>query len=32
VVFTPEQLAALVATFGIDHVLMGTDYRYDMAG
>ena len=31
VVFTPEQLAALVATFGIDHVLMGTDYPYDMA-
>src|SRR6266481_2741519 len=31
VVFTPEQLAALVATYGIDHVLMGTDYPYDMA-
>ncbi len=31
VVFTPEQLAALVATFGVDHVLMGTDYPYDMA-
>ncbi len=31
VVFTPEQLAALVATFGIDRVLMGTDYPYDMA-
>jgi aminocarboxymuconate-semialdehyde decarboxylase len=31
VVFTPEQLTALVATFGIDHVLMGTDYPYDMA-
>jgi aminocarboxymuconate-semialdehyde decarboxylase len=31
VVFTPKQLAALVATFGIDHVLMGTDYPYDMA-
>jgi aminocarboxymuconate-semialdehyde decarboxylase len=30
VVFTPEQLAALVATFGADHVLMGTDYPYDM--
>src|SRR3984893_6556633 len=30
VVFTPEQLSALVATFGIDHVLMGTDYPYDM--
>jgi aminocarboxymuconate-semialdehyde decarboxylase len=31
VVFTPAQLTALVATFGIDHVLMGTDYPYDMA-
>ena len=31
VVFTPGQLAALVATFGADHVLMGTDYPYDMA-
>jgi aminocarboxymuconate-semialdehyde decarboxylase len=31
VVFTTEQLAALIATFGIDHVLMGTDYPYDMA-
>ena len=31
VVFTPEQLTALVATFGIDRVLMGTDYPYDMA-
>lgn len=30
VVFTPEQLAALVATFGAGHVLMGTDYPYDM--
>jgi aminocarboxymuconate-semialdehyde decarboxylase len=30
VVFTPEQLAALVATFGVDRVLMGTDYPYDM--
>jgi aminocarboxymuconate-semialdehyde decarboxylase len=30
VVFTPEQLAGLVATFGVDHVLMGTDYPYDM--
>ena len=30
VVFTPEQLAGLVATFGADHVLMGTDYPYDM--
>jgi aminocarboxymuconate-semialdehyde decarboxylase len=31
VVFTPDQLAALVETFGVDHVLMGTDYPYDMA-
>ena len=31
VVFTPNQLAALVDTFGADHVLMGTDYPYDMA-
>jgi aminocarboxymuconate-semialdehyde decarboxylase len=31
VVFTPEQLTALVATFAIDRVLMGTDYPYDMA-
>ena len=31
VVFTPDQLAALVRTFGADHVLMGTDYPYDMA-
>jgi aminocarboxymuconate-semialdehyde decarboxylase len=31
VVFTPHQLAALVSTFGADHVLLGTDYPYDMA-
>ena len=31
VVFTPHQLAALVSMFGADHVLMGTDYPYDMA-
>ena len=30
VVFTPGQLAALVNTFGADHVLMGTDYPFDM--
>jgi aminocarboxymuconate-semialdehyde decarboxylase len=30
VVFTPNQLAALVETFGFDHVMMGTDYPYDM--
>jgi aminocarboxymuconate-semialdehyde decarboxylase len=31
VVFTPHQLAALVGVFGPDHVLLGTDYPYDMA-
>jgi aminocarboxymuconate-semialdehyde decarboxylase len=31
VVFTPYQLAALVGVFGADHVLLGTDYPYDMA-
>jgi aminocarboxymuconate-semialdehyde decarboxylase len=31
VVFTPHQLQALVRDFGADHVLMGTDYPYDMA-
>jgi aminocarboxymuconate-semialdehyde decarboxylase len=31
VVFTPQQLDALIATFGIENVLMGTDYPYDMA-
>ena len=31
VVFTPEQLKALVDAFGVDHVLLGTDYPYDMA-
>jgi len=31
VVFTPHQLEALVKVFGIDHVLMGTDYPFDMA-
>jgi len=31
VVFTPHQLAALVEVFGADHVLVGTDYPYDMA-
>ncbi len=30
-VFTPHQLDALVRIFGADHVLMGTDYPYDMA-
>jgi aminocarboxymuconate-semialdehyde decarboxylase len=31
VVFTPEQLRALVTTFGVDHVMLGTDYPFDMA-
>jgi aminocarboxymuconate-semialdehyde decarboxylase len=31
VVFTPNQLAELVRVFGPDHVVMGTDYPYDMA-
>jgi len=31
VVFTPHQLAELVRVFGPDHVIMGTDYPYDMA-
>lgn len=30
VVFTPTQLKALVETFGLDHVIMGTDYPFDM--
>ena len=31
VVFTPHQLKELVDVFGADHVVMGTDYPYDMA-
>ncbi len=31
VVFTPYQLAELVRVFGADHVMLGTDYPYDMA-
>jgi aminocarboxymuconate-semialdehyde decarboxylase len=31
VVFTPHQLKTLVEVFGADHVIMGTDYPYDMA-
>jgi aminocarboxymuconate-semialdehyde decarboxylase len=31
VVFTPHQLAELVRQFGVDHVVMGTDYPFDMA-
>ncbi len=29
-VFTPLQLEALVKTFGVDHIIMGTDYPFDM--
>jgi len=31
VVFTTHQLEALVAIFGADRIIMGTDYPYDMA-
>jgi aminocarboxymuconate-semialdehyde decarboxylase len=31
IVFTPHQLAALIEVFGADHVLLGTDYPFDMA-
>ena len=31
IVFTPEQLRALIAAYGADHILMGTDYPFDMA-
>ena len=31
VVFTPHQLRGLIETFGADHVVMGTDYPFDMA-
>jgi aminocarboxymuconate-semialdehyde decarboxylase len=30
VVFTPHQLRALVRLFGADHIIMGTDYPFDM--
>jgi len=30
-VFTPNQLEALVKTFGVGQVVMGTDYPFDMA-
>ena len=30
VVFTPHQLDELVKLFGADHLIMGTDYPYDM--
>ena len=28
--FTPHQLEALVQLFGVDHIIMGTDYPFDM--
>ena len=31
VVFTPHQLVGLIEVFGADHVLIGTDYPFDMA-
>jgi aminocarboxymuconate-semialdehyde decarboxylase len=31
IVFTPHQLQELVRLYGADHVLMGTDYPFDMA-
>ncbi len=31
VVFTPHQLEYLMKVFGADHILMGTDYPFDMA-
>lgn len=30
IVFTPHQLAYLVSVFGADHILLGTDYPFDM--
>ncbi len=30
IVFTPHQLEALVSLFGADHIMMGTDYPFDM--
>jgi aminocarboxymuconate-semialdehyde decarboxylase len=30
IVFTPDQLEALVRLFGVEKVLLGTDYPYDM--
>jgi aminocarboxymuconate-semialdehyde decarboxylase len=29
-VFTPHQLEYLVRVFGADHIMMGTDYPFDM--
>jgi aminocarboxymuconate-semialdehyde decarboxylase len=31
VVFTPRQLVGLIEAFGADHVLIGTDYPFDMS-
>ncbi len=31
VVFTPHQLAELVRLYGVDHIIMGSDYPFDMA-
>jgi aminocarboxymuconate-semialdehyde decarboxylase len=31
VVFTPHQLVELVRLYGADHIIMGTDYPFDMA-
>jgi len=31
VVFTPHQLEYLIKMFGADHIMMGTDYPFDMA-
>src|SRR5215208_5042924 len=31
VVFTAHQLRELVRVFGVDHIIMGTDYPFDMA-
>jgi aminocarboxymuconate-semialdehyde decarboxylase len=31
IVFTPHQLEALVGLFGVEKILLGTDYPYDMA-
>lgn len=30
IVFTPEQLEALVKLFGVEKIMLGTDYPYDM--
>ena len=30
IVFTPEQLSHLIATYGADHIMLGTDYPADM--